>query len=58
MTKIEALKELLRENTSLNGFKINFKGDEFIVLDENKNVIFKDLLKNYGLDYDSQKRFI
>ena len=65
MTKIEALKELLKinleelcYNTSINGLTIEFKDDEFIILDKDKNVIFKDLLKNYDLDYISQKRFI
>ena len=59
------IKELLKENiktlnndTHIYGLSIEFKGDEFIVLDKDKNVIFKDLLKNYDLDYISQKRFI
>ena len=65
MIKIEVLKELLKinlevlgHNTSISGLTIDFKGDEFLVLDENKNVVFKDSLKNYDLDFESQKKFI
>ena len=54
MTKIEALKELLKINlnnlnkyTHLKKLRINFKEDEFTVFDKNNFIIFKDKLSNY-----------
>ena len=48
----------LRKNTHLNVSTINFKGDEFIVLDKDKKIILKDKILNYDVDFESQKKFI
>ena len=63
MTKIEVLKELLKINLDeLNcvfdlRLKIEFKGDEFLVLDKN-NIVFRDDIVNYGLKPGCQERFV
>ena len=64
MTKIEVLKELLRKNFNEtiklinDGLSIDFKCDEFIVVDKDKNVIFKNKILNYDVDYNGQEKFI
>ena len=65
MTRNEALKELLKENvkevSSKNLVKkllIEFRDDEFIILDRDNSIVFKDKLKNYDLDFENQKRFV
>jgi len=65
MKNIEGLKELLRknikelkDNTCLNISKVEFKGDEIIVLNRDNKVIFRNLIKNYDTTFESQKEFI
>ena len=68
MTKRKALKELLKINLDeLNDclksklkikFRIKFKGDEFTVLNKKGEIVLKDKLSNYDLDFESQKEFV
>ena len=63
MTKIEALKELFKINLDALNYNldlkllIEFKGDEFIIVDKN-NIILEGVILNYDLDVKSQRRFI
>ena len=64
MTKIEALKELLRYNLDeinsmfFRRLSIVFKGDEFIVVDCNNKTVLVDNILDYDLNFRSQKKFI
>ena len=65
MTRNEALKELFEENlyimfcnTYLDDFSIEFKNDEFTVLNRKNKIVLKDKLSNYDLGFESQKKFI
>ena len=64
MTTTKVLKELLKINLDgLNDclkskLKIKFKNGEFIVLNKKGEIVLKDKLSNYGLDFKSQKEFV
>ena len=64
MVNIDTIKELMALNleelqTSLNlNLSIDFKDDEINVLYNYKNIILSDKLSNYGVDFESQKKFI